>query len=298
MKSPPILYHHAPMFRIHMCGWLLMAMCQTDVAGSPIPVVASSHGPDAAGSLLKSVGAVLIKSGGQIPSAKEFEALATSAWQAAGFPTLELGGYNKLGSVKRPMISEGIYDVAAGAPAHLPVSPHSEQAYLNQVPRFCAFVCMRPADTGGELQLFDNVKLATELGNLTDKLAKLGLTYFRVMGDQVHSANWSYATGMWQDRFGTTSWAEAQRLASLDSMMGGASGAKLDHGLQGTVVLNWTVPAVTWINATTSSGTRPVRAALQSILDSSLHQAIFSIVFCISQFRSKTNAVCVDFQSC
>ena len=56
----------------------------------------------------------MIKSDGQIPSAKEFEALATSAWQAAGFTTLELGGYNKLSSVKRPMISEGIYDVAAG----------------------------------------------------------------------------------------------------------------------------------------------------------------------------------------
>lgn len=33
-----------------------------------------------------------------------------------------------LGSVTRPMVSENVYDVAAGAPKHLPVSPHSEQA--------------------------------------------------------------------------------------------------------------------------------------------------------------------------
>ena len=130
--------------------------------------------------MLASVGAVLIK--GEVPTSKEFENLAMSAWQAAGHPGLGLGNYNKVGTVQRPMLSEGIYDVAAGAPAHLPVSPHSEQAYLYQVPRFCGFVCMRAADTGGELQLFDNVLLGTELGNLTDKLAKLGLTYFRVMG--------------------------------------------------------------------------------------------------------------------
>ena len=246
----------------------LMLMCPVGVLSSSVPVVKRSEGLDVAGSLLRSVGAVLIKGGGQIPTAKEFETLAVSTWQAAGFPGLELGNYNKFGTVKRSMVSEGIYDVAAGAPAHLPVSPHSEQAYLHQVPRFCSFVCMRPAEVGGELQLFDNVMLGTALGNLTDKFAKLGLTYFRVMGDQIHSANWSYATGMWQDRFGTPSWAEAKRLARADAMMGGSSGAELGPGPEGTVVLNWTVPAVTWINTTSSSGVKPVRAVLQSILDS------------------------------
>ena len=250
-------------------SWLSLTVCQIEAA-SAIPEVGRNQGPEAAGSMLASVGAVLIKADGQIPTSKEFENLAMSAWQAAGHPGLKLGNYNKVGTVQRAMLSEGIYDVAAGAPAHLPVSPHSEQAYLYQVPRFCGFVCMRPADVGGELQLFDNVRLGTELGNLTDKLAKLGLTYFRVMGDQVHSANWSYATGMWQDRFGTTSWPEAKRLASSDEMMGGKPGAQLGPGLQGTVVLNWTVPAVTWINLTTSSDEKPkpTKAVLQSILDS------------------------------
>ncbi|CAE6943125.1 unnamed protein product [Symbiodinium natans] len=216
------------------------------------------------------VGAVLIKAGGQIPSTKEFETLAVSTWQAAGFPDLGIGNYNKFGTVQRSTMGEGIYDVAAGAPPHLPVSPHSEQAYLHQVPRFCSFVCQRPADVGGELQLFDNVVLGEELGDLTDKLARLGVTYFRVMGDQVRSANWSYATGMWQDRFATPSWAEAKSRAGADVVMGGSSGAQLGPGEEGTVVLNWTVPAVTWVTVssdTCSSGVKPVRAVLQSILD-------------------------------
>ena len=143
-----------------------------------------------------------------------FEGVKGHPRQAAGFPDLGIGNYNKFGTVQRSTMGEGIYDVAAGAPPHLPVSPHSEQAYLHQVPRFCSFVCQRPADVGGELQLFDNVVLGEELGDLTDKLARLGVTYFRVMGDQVRSANWSYATGMWQDRSLGRTFGGCSRLGS------------------------------------------------------------------------------------
>jgi len=235
--------------------------------GLAIPEVSRLDGPQSAGLALQKAGAVLIK-GEEVLTAKEFEQMAVATWQAAGFPALELGNYNKFGSVKRSMVSEGIYDVAAGAPADLPVSPHSEQAYLHQVPRFCAFVCSQPADSGGELQLFDNVQFGLELANLTDKLTKLGVTYYRVMGDKDRSANWTYPTGMWQDRFSTMHWSEAVRLAREDAIMGGRSGAELRPGEEGTVVLNWTVPAVTMINVTSAAGVTAARAVLQSIFDS------------------------------
>lgn len=32
----------------------------------------------------------------------------------------------------RPMVSENVYDVAAGAPKQLPVSPHSEQVAVKK----------------------------------------------------------------------------------------------------------------------------------------------------------------------
>ena len=58
------------------------------------------------------------------------------------------------------------------------------EAYLFHVPRFAAFRCQRSAAQGGELQLFDNVRLAELLGGLAEKLRRLGVSYQRLMGDK------------------------------------------------------------------------------------------------------------------
>lgn len=207
---------------------------------------------------LRRAGVVLLE---DVPL-EDFEAVAQETWQAAGYPGLQVGDYNSMGSVTRPMVSENVYDVAAGAPKQLPVSPHSEQAYLFSVPRFAAFMCIKAAEKGGELQLFDNVQLGRRLGKLMEKFNRLGITYYRVMGDKLRSANWSYPTGMWQDRFDTDDWLLAKKKASKNLAYGGA---ELRDYEQGLVVMNWTVPAVTFVN--TSGTTEVSRAVLQSILD-------------------------------
>eukprot|EP00434_Breviolum_minutum_P038363 symbB.v1.2.034027.t1/scaffold4319.1/size41322/3 len=98
-----------------------------------------------------------------------------------------------------------------------------------------------------------------------EKFGKLGITYYRIMGDKVKSSNWSYPTGMWQDRFHTDDWLEAKKKASENVAFGGLQGAVLREFEQNLVVMNWTVPAVTFVN---TSSTEISRAVLQSILDS------------------------------
>lgn len=93
-----------------------------------------------------------------------------------------------------------------------------------------------------------------------EKFNRLGITYYRVMGDKLRSANWSYPTGMWQDRFHTDDWLLAKKKASENLAYGGAELREYEQGL---VVMNWTVPAVTFVN----SSTEVSRAVLQSILD-------------------------------
>eukprot|EP00438_Fugacium_kawagutii_P003917 Skav224638 [mRNA] locus=scaffold1918:17234:22598:+ [translate_table: standard] len=97
-----------------------------------------------------------------------------------------------------------------------------------------------------------------------EKLSRLGITYYRVMGDHLRSANWSYPTGMWQDRFQTDDWLLAKKRLVL--MVPSASQPDARRGILAKSCdftcrnfpgypspRNWTVPAVTFVN-TTSSG--------------------------------------------
>jgi len=239
---------------------VLGAMLVTLTRGMLPPPHASQRGKEAA-QALQATGVVLIN---DVPL-EEFTNVAEETWQAAGYPGLKVGEYNSFGSVLRPMLATNVYDVSAGAPGHLPAWAHSEQAYLFHVPRFAAFICLESADKGGELQLFNNVQLGINLGSLMDKFAKLGVTYYRVLGDQVNSPNWTYATGMWQQRLHTDDWPFAQRMLSANATYGGPKGADLRKFEQGLVRMNWTVPVVTQVN--TSSTTGISRAILLAILD-------------------------------
>jgi len=242
-----------------MASLLILSSLFGATLASQNAVLSTQH--KEAAEVLRSKGVVLLDD----VAKEDFEKVAMETWQAAGYPDLPLGDYNNMGSVTRPMVGANVYDVAAGAPKHLPVSPHSEQAYLFHVPRFAAFMCIKPAEKGGELQLFNNVRLGSRLGPLMEKFGKLGITYYRIMGDKVKSSNWSYPTGMWQDRFHTDDWLEAKKKASENVAFGGLQGAVLREFEQNLVVMNWTVPAVTFVN---TSSTEISRAVLQSILDS------------------------------
>ncbi|CAE7636660.1 unnamed protein product [Symbiodinium sp. CCMP2456] len=197
---------------------------------------------EAAGWALKNYGAVLIKTTGQVVSADEFKQLAVAAWQAAGHPS-STQEYNGPGSVNRAEIYEGVYDVNAGRTNTMPVPPHSEQSYLFLVPRFVAFSCWEQAKSGGHLELFDNAKIVQALPDFTAKLRAYNVTYQRVLGDRT-KGNWSYATGHWQTKYGTSSFAEAQKKAAEDTILGGPAGSTLKPHLQDTALMEWTVPAV------------------------------------------------------
>jgi len=212
--------------------------CAGDASALPVFDAASPE----VGAALRSQGVVLLRGGAT--DAEGLRVSAIRAWNRAGFHH-GLGDYNSGGTVVRPQLQDKVYDVAAGAPADRPVAVHCEKAYQARVPRFVAFGCFREADSGGELQLVDLVRLLGELApGVLGKLRSVGVEYTRRLGDEVTSPDWAYATGFWQRRFGTADWAEAQRIAGQDSALGGAAGAWLERSSNGTVVLRWRAPAL------------------------------------------------------
>ena len=65
------------------------------------------------------------------------------------------------------------------------------------------------------------------------KLQAYNVTYQRVLGD-LNKGNWTYATGHWQTKYGTSSFEEAQRKAAKDLISGGPAGARLKPHLEAT----------------------------------------------------------------
>lgn len=219
-----------------------------------------------AGSALLSAGALLIKH--QASTAKEAESTAIAAWRQAGF-NYGLGDYNEGGSVVRSEVEPGVYDVAAGAPADKVVGAHCEKAYQASMPHFVAFACFRAADQGGELQLID-VKKATSLlpAPLLDKLQRLGVIYLRRMGDSELTPDWSYATGTWQQRLGTSDLAAARRLLRESyGALAGEEGATLEQSADGTVMMKWRASALAKLPGGGADRPTHEEFAVHSILD-------------------------------
>mmetsp|Transcript_72246 Transcript_72246/g.127691 ORF Transcript_72246/g.127691 Transcript_72246/m.127691 type:complete len:346 (+) Transcript_72246:69-1106(+) len=174
-----------------------------------------------------------------------FEESAQKTWEGAGFD-YGIGDYEG-GSVERATVQTGsekqtqVYDVAAGSPAHQVVQPHAENAYLQKMPHFAAFGCLRPADEGGAMTLTDLVAAQNLLSeSLRNKLFNLGVTYIRRMGDDKESPNWPFSTKTWQKRFGTESWEDAQQQVLQDEFYGQKAELAWEADTK-TAALRWTV---------------------------------------------------------
>jgi len=227
----------------NMVGIQRVMLCIGTLQASALPVFDTLT--EAAGEALKNNGVVVLQR--QVTNVEEFAKTAIDTWKLAGY-NYTLGDYNKGGSVQRPVLSgnqDMVYDVAAGAPADRPVGVHCEKSYQARVPHFVAFACFKAAEKGGEVQLVDGVALLKVIPpSLAEKSRRLGVQYFRRLGDEVLTTWWTYPTGTWQQRFGTTSFEQAQLLAQGNTVMGGAEGTWLKRSADNTTVLSWRAAAV------------------------------------------------------
>lgn len=197
-----------------------------------------------------------------------FEDCALRAWRKAGFD-YSVGDYEG-GSLPRMLVGSSagsgspVYNVTAGSMPHQTVQPHAEVAYLNWMPHFAAFGCLKPAASGGEMTLTD-MRVAQELlsPELRSRLTQVGVTYKRHMGDSIQSKDWPYQTGHWQERFQTSSWEEATAQVAANPYYGKNCTLEFEAKSK-TAVLTWTVSGD--VSRPLSNGSRGSPIVATSIL--------------------------------
>jgi alpha-ketoglutarate-dependent taurine dioxygenase len=106
-------------------------------------------------------------------------------------------------STPRSLVDTGVYS-ATDYPAELDIPPHNEQSYSAVVPRYIAFYCQRPADTGGETVLAESAAWRERISPGTrERFEAAGVLYVRNFYD--------WLTPGWQTVFATDSRTEATK---------------------------------------------------------------------------------------
>ena len=104
-------------------------------------------------------------------------------------------------STPRSLVNAGVYTVT-DYPAGLDIPPHNEQSYSAAAPRYIAFYCQRPADTGGETVIAESAAWREQISPATrERFEASGVLYVRNFYDWLAPA--------WQTVFATDSRAEA-----------------------------------------------------------------------------------------
>jgi len=123
---------------------------------------------------------------GAPPKVAEHVARALTNCEAGG------GQYNAGGGVQRGSLEGSAFlDAAEGAPASLRIQPHNEMAYGSRFPEHVSFFMMRPSQSGGLTELYDNLRLTRRLaetaegGVVLGKMAALGVQYVRLLHDEL-----------------------------------------------------------------------------------------------------------------
>jgi len=124
------------------------------------------------------------------------------------------GDYKEGGTVNRKELQKGVYDVAAGAPAAMPVQFHNELSYHTHYPRYVGFGCYQMAEKGGTTRLARMDAITESLcHDIEQKLKNLGIRYIRNLGDRNDTKSPSLTN--WQDTFNTENIDEARKNAEV-----------------------------------------------------------------------------------
>ena len=87
------------------------------------------------------------------------------------------------------MEGSAFLDAAEGAPASLRIQPHNEMAYSSRFPECVSFFMMRPSQSGGLTELYDNWRLTRRLAETPEgreilgKMSAVGIQYVRLLHD-------------------------------------------------------------------------------------------------------------------
>ncbi len=113
-------------------------------------------------------------------------------------------------STPRHSVARDVY-TATDYPANAPIPLHNEMSYTDQWPLRLAFLCQRPADSGGASHLADSRSVYRLIdADVRDYLARFGVTYVRNFHDGL-DLPWSEVFGT-DDRAAVEEYCRAHRI--------------------------------------------------------------------------------------
>jgi hypothetical protein len=146
---------------------------------------------------------------GASPKVAEHVARALTNCETGG------GQYNAGGGVQRGSLEGSAFlDAAEGAPASLRIQPHNEMAYSGRFPECVSFFMMRPSQSGGLTELYDNWRLTRRLagtsegGVILGKMTALGIQYVRLLHDEADRKRPGFYTS-WETSYSVDDFNEA-----------------------------------------------------------------------------------------